>query len=254
MDKYLELLKKMKNSRWNEKYLPQLEKIEAYVKGEITQQELISDADDITRGIIHLTINKILNYKEKEIKYYIKLPQDKYFNISNAPCILAGKIVDYEIISNSLETIGPEYHAKRWPSFHEQQYTEITGDFSKYPKGIMLYYSDWYKIISKYPNLHERMYYLTINDYEKNNKNLTLEQVKENVNKQISKWKNAPQDSEPNIHWLGKEEAQYIPQEVIDSIKFVIPIEYLTKEQILSGEFGTFEEIAIGTTNHQKKK
>lgn len=244
MNKYLDLLSKIKECRWSEKYLPQLEKIELYVKGEITSQELMTGADNTTKKIIYLTINKLLNYEERDVRYFVKLPQDMFFNTSNVPCILAGRVTDYEISDNHLETIGPSHYAKNWSGFYEKGYIEITGDFSKYPEGVMLFFSDWFKIISKYPNLYERMYNLTKEDYEfrDKTKEMTFEQVKERVDRQISRGINSSDKS----WWVGKEEAQYIPQEVIDSIKFIIPVEYLSVDQVLSGNFGTFEEVAKG--------
>lgn len=248
MNKYLELLNKIKNYRWNQSYVPQLKKIEAYVKGEITSQELLAGADDTTKGMIYYTINKLLNYEEKDVRYYIQLPQDMYFNTTCAACIQAGRIKDYEIMDNIVETIGTKHQVKGWPSFSDQQWIEITGDFSKYPEGVMLFHRDWYRIIAKYPNLYERMYNLTVNDYDMRDrtKGMTMEQLKSRVDEHIAIYVNQPEDNEPNRFWNGKEEAQYIPQEVIDSIKFVIPVEYLTRDQVLSGNFGTFEEVAKG--------
>lgn len=249
MDKYLEVLNNMKNYEWNSNYLPQLEKIELYIKGEITSQELTKGADALTRGIIYHTINKILNYQEKDVRYLIELPQDMYFATNEAPCIRAGRIINFGVVDDDMETIGPDYFSRKSSTFYaDNTHIEITGDFSKYPKGAMLFYSDWYNIISKYPNLYKRMYRLIKGDYEMRNKakEITQDKVKEYVDKQISRWVNLPRDSEPTNYWNGKEEAEYLPQEVIDSIEFVMPIEYLTREQILSSNFGTFEEVAKG--------
>lgn len=256
MNQYLELLNKIKSGRWNQDYLSQLEKIEAYVKGEITSEELVAGADDTMKSVIYFTVNKILNYEEKDVRYYIELPQDMFFNTFSFNCIQAGRIKDYEIRGNSCETIGPKYRAKGWPSFRDRDWSEITGDFSNYPDGVMLFHRDWYRIIAKYPDLYERMYNLTVNDYEMRNrtKGMTMEQLKARVDKEIKRFVNMPEDKEPDCSWSGKEEAQYIPQEVIDSIKFVVPIEYLTRDQVLSGNFGTFEEVSKGIKSNEDEQ
>ena len=255
MEKYVELLNKMKDNRWNEKYLSQLEKIESYVKGEISSDELLLGTDDVTKGIIYFTINKLLNYNKKDVRYFIELPKDMFFNTHGSPCILAGKDKEYGIRDNTLETIGPKKPEEQ-SSFLDLHYIEIEGDFSKYPKGVMLFFSDWYRIISKFPKIYERMYFLTKNDYAMRNraKDITFEEVKEEAEKIISKNVEAPRDYEPNTFWRGKEEAQYIPQEVIDSIRFVIPTEYLTRQQVLSGDFGSFEELAKGIKSNISEK
>lgn len=246
MNKYLKTLTKIKSSKSNENYLQQLEKIEQYVKGEITTAELMQGTNDTTKGIIYYTINKIINYEDKDIKYYIELPKDMFFNTMGAGCILAGRVKKVNINYNDMETIGPKYQIKQMgSSFFDEHYIEITGDFSQVPNGVMLYRADWYRIIAKYPNLVQRMYNLTINDYELGHKykSLTMDQMKENIEEYLSRYLNAPQDGEPRSWWKGKDKAQYLPQKVIDSISFVVPIEYLSKEQVLSGEFGSFEEL-----------
>ena len=248
MSKYLDTLLKIKNNKWCSNWLPQLEKIEQFVKGNITPQELMQNTDDTMKGIIYYTLNKIINYEEKDIRHYIELPQDMFFNTMNAKCIIAGKLEGININFNEMKTIGPKYIANGWPSFHDNNYIEIDGDFSQFPNGAMLFFSDWFRIISKYPNLAERMHYLTTNDYKfgRKNKNISLEEVQQRVASEIQKYVSAPKDGEPNRFWMGKEEAKYLPQEVIDSISFVIPKEYVTIQQVLNSQFGTFEEILNG--------
>lgn len=248
MDKYLDTLSKMKNNIWCHNYLPQLEKIEQFVKGEITPQELLENADDTMKGIIYYTINKIINYEEKDVRYYIELPQDMFFNTMGAPCIIAGKVKDVGINDNDVQTIGPNHFAKGWPTFNDGSRIEIVGDFSQFPNGVMLYHSDWYRIISKYPRLLERMYYLTVNDIENGsqNRDISLEEIQQKINTSIQTFTNGPRNVDARIEWSGKEEAQYLPPKVIDSIRFIIPREYLTVDQVLNSQFGTFQEILSG--------
>lgn len=261
MNKYLDLLEKFKNCKDNESDLPLIKKVESYVKGEITSKELIEGADEFTIGKIQWVINDLLNYEEKDIRYYVELPQDMFFNNGEPDAIIAARERDYELGWVSLNTVGPEYEVKRNDWFFRRYFSEITGDFSKYPNGVMLYQSDWYRIIAKYPYLYERMHDLITDDYEFRDKykDLTTEQTKKIVDAQIAKKVNAPRDGEPRIHWAGKEFAEYLPQEVIDSIEFVVRTKFLSRDQILSGNFGTFEELVNGNKTNvapdtEKKK
>lgn len=249
MNKYLDTLLKIKNNKWCSYWLPQLEKIEQFVRGDITSQELMKNADDTMKWLIYFTLNKTINYEEKDVRYYIELPKDMFFNTMDVKCILAGKTKGLNINYNEMKAIGPKHVAKSWPSFHDNHYIEIVGDFSRFPKGVMLYESDWFRIISKYSNLVERMYYLTIHDceYGKKYKDISLEEVQQRVTSKIQEYVSLPKDGEPHSFWFGKKEARYLPQEVIDSISFVIPKEYIKVQQVLDGQFGTFEEILEGS-------
>lgn len=256
MDKYLKALNKIKACQRFEKYFPELEKVELYIKGKITPQELLASEDDnYKQGVIYYTINKVLNYEERDVRYYIELPQNMFFGTGNRPCILAGRVKEYEPRYNEVKLIGPKYQLTKMDGFFDNFYTEITGDFSQYPEGVMLFPSDWYRIISKYPYIHERMYNLTINDYEMRDRTRTMtrEQIDKRVDEEISIWINKPKNSRGDISWCIEGETRYLPQEVIDSIKFVIPKEYLPKEQFLAGNFGTFEEIANGIEKFPSK-
>lgn len=242
MDKYLEILSKIKSNggEWTSLF----DKIEQYIKGEISSQELMLNTDETAKGVIYNVINKLINYTEKEVRYFIELPQDKFFNTIGQWAIIAGKTQTIGISYDLMETIGPNYMKMHCSGFVDKKYIEIEGDFSTLPNGVMLYQSDWYRIISKYPYLLELMHYLSIHDYYSNSdKDISLEEEQKRINEIINRYINLPKDKEPNSHWIGKEEAQYLPQEVIDSINFVIPIEYLRREQIISGQFGTFKEL-----------
>ena len=251
MDKYLEILVKIKNNSddWTSKCNPLLDKIEQYIKGEISSHELMLDTDDVAKGVIYYTINKLINYNEKDVRYFIELPQDKFFNTLGQYSIVAGKTKTIGLRYDDMETIGPNFIKKNHHSFIDNRYIEIEGDFSTIPNGVMLYQNDWYRIINKYPHLLELMYYLSKQEYS--DRDISLEEVKKRIDEIINRHINAPKDKEPHSNWLGKEETQYLSQEVIDSIRFVIPPEYLTREQVLSGEFGTFEDILNSKKNFE---
>lgn len=261
MSKYLDTLLKMKNGSYGSEHLAELEKIEQFVKGNITSQELMQNADYTMQFIVYHTLNKIINYEEKDVRYYMELPSSIFLGAGMPYCIWASKVDEIDIDHNVMKNIGPKTISKYYPIFNIREYysgdyrdygyyrcnkcIEVTGDFSQFPNGVMLFGRDWYRIISKYPNLVERVYYLTINNYELEEKfrHISIEEVQQRVDRIIIYESNVPEDGEPKFLWLGKEEAKYLPPEVIDSIKFVIPREYVTKQQVADGQFGTFEEI-----------
>lgn len=245
MNQYLEILEKIKSYKYNSEYRPLFEKIELYVKGEITSEELVHNTDNEAKGIIYFTINKIIGYDRKDIRYYIKLPEDMFFNTMSRPCILVGQVEDISIKTDHMKVLGPNYMKTQISGFYDKHYIEITGNFSEIPNGALLYRSDWYRIISKYPYLVERMNNLYRDDYQfgNENKNLTIEETKKRITEHINKWIHMPREKEYYPYVDGKDEVQYLSQEVIDSIEFVIPKEYISREQIASGKFGTFENI-----------
>ena len=255
MSKYLDTLLKIKNGKYGNECLPELERIEQFVKGNITSQDLMQNADDRMKYIIYHTLNKIINYEEKDIRYYIELPNGIFFDTTIPYCIWTSKVDELGINLNITKTIGPKYMSKYYPNFHDfhdynnKYYIEITGDFSEFSNGVMLFRSDWFRIISKYPNLVEKLHYLTINNdkLEEKFRHISLEEVQQRVNSEIIYQVSVPKDGEPKRYWSGKEEAKYLPQEVIDSISFVIPKEYVTMQQVSNGLFGTFEEILNGS-------
>lgn len=254
VEECLNIIQRIKENRWCERYIPQLEKVERYVRGEITSSELLESsgdqqADNLMKGIVFRVLNKAINYQEKDIHYYVELPQDMFFNRLNAPCILAGKVKDIEITYNAMETVGPKRQKEGWPSFHDNHYIEITGDFSSIPEGTMLYDSDWFKIIAKYPNIHGRMYELEKSEYVPSHRGSTkaitfLDSISK-TDSEIERY-TSPDYNEDNHYYLGKEDAQHLPQEVIDSIEFEIPETYLPGGLVKSGEFGTFKDILDG--------
>ena len=119
MSKYLDTLLKIKNGKYGSECLPELERIEQFVKGNITSQELIQNADNIMKYIIYHTLNKIINYEEKDVRYYIELPSDIFFNTTMPYCIFASKVEDLGYNLNITKTIGPKYVSKYSPNFQE---------------------------------------------------------------------------------------------------------------------------------------
>jgi len=55
-----------------------------YFKGEITPNELVTNVNEEVIHYIHRLINRVLNYKCKDIRYYISLPVDMFFNTNDA--------------------------------------------------------------------------------------------------------------------------------------------------------------------------
>lgn len=256
MDKYLDILRKIKSDE-DESLHPLLEKLELYIKGEITPDELLEDPDNRMKGVIYYTINKILNYKDKEIRYYMRLPQDMFFNVSSGYNIIAAKIDKFKIQYNLVNVVGPNYFKQKRPSLCDNYYIEIDGDFSQIPNGVMLHDSDWVRIIKKYPYIIERMSYLMTNDEQFGHryKNKSNDEMKQLVLNELQKFLEHREKIEAKGRFdtcLGWEEKQYLSQETIDSITFIQQIEYLTQEEVLNGTFGTFKEILNGQKNQNK--
>lgn len=208
MNRYLEIFDKIKESKAYQRWCPKIERVEAYIKGQITSEELVEDTDDLTREAIYSVINKIISYEEKPVRYYIKsLTEDM-------PCIIAGEVEHLEINYNRARTIGPRAQRNEWSSFRDDRYTEITGNFSFMINGTMLSYMTliriWEESLKKKFSLLDKLNALR--------KDLFGD-------------------------WSGKEDIFPLSQEIIDSIQLVEQKEYLTKEEVNSGYFGTFEEI-----------
>ena len=109
MSKYLDTLLKIKNGKYGNECLPELERIEQFVKGNITSQELMQNADDRMKYIIYHTLNKIINYEEKDIRYYIELPNGIFFDTTIPYCIWTSKVDELGINLNITKTIGQKY-------------------------------------------------------------------------------------------------------------------------------------------------
>lgn len=239
MDKYIRILKQIQDNKWSKRYASTLASIEKYILGEITPNELLNEVPDSEKSIIFRVINKILNYKERDVRYYVQLPKDLFFGTKGKKCILVGKTKALNIDYDELTTIGPKVVQDTSLEFIDKNYIEITGNFSNYPEGVVLFESDWYKIISKYPKIHELMYKLTEDDFELNYvfENITREESDRRVDEEISYKENLPLNMDIN------EEATHLTQQTIDSIEFIIPKNYLKLSEIKNGNLRTFKQI-----------
>lgn len=251
MNKYLKVLEKIKKQQWKSQDIKTIEQIEEFVRGNLPLQKLIANADEKQKETIYHIINKLLNYEEKPIKYYIHLPQDMYFNTGFPFSIIAAKEDKLNITSDYVKIIGPKYVAERWNGLNTENLVEITGHFKNGPTGVMLFSSDWFRIINRYPYITELMYQLTIN--ETKNQQINFENFEKQVKRTIKEQMSKPKDGEPDRSWPGKSHAKYIPETVIDSFSFVIPEEKITKEQLESGEFTTFQEMLNYTITTERK-
>lgn len=251
MDKYLKVLENMKKQQWKSQNIKTLEQIEEFVTGNLPLQKLMFGADETKKNAICCIINKLLNYEEKPIKYYVGLPQDMYYHTGVPISIIAAKEDKLNITSDYVKIIGPKYIAARWNGLNTENLVEITGNFITGSTGVMLFSSDWFRIINKYPYITELMYQLTIN--QTNQQQINFEKVKKQVRKTIKKQISKPKDGEPDLFWPGKSHAKYIPEELIDSIKFVISDEKITPEQLENGEFTTFQEMINYTIFNERK-
>lgn len=240
MEKALELLKQLKED--NKEYLPLLNKIEKYVRGQISSQQLINATNNDEKKIIFIVLNRLIKRskfpKLGEEKYWIYLSSGVCFDADSTFCCIEKGKKD----GIFLNFTGNNEIARRYKGVNASQWTSITGNFANYPDGIMLYESDWARIIAKHPNVFEIMYsnikgfYTDITDrYEK----MTWEESKSwTIAWALYQILQPREEEASNI----SEEAQYLPKEIIDSIKFEV-FDLLKFEQIESGNFTTFEEL-----------
>lgn len=240
MNKYLDLLEKIKMESKGHLFTGEdvlLEKIGLYMQGKITSQELISGIDVPTIEYIRRILNKILNYKEKDVRYFVRIP-DKFpfcmVDYYKYKCIYAAKLLKYCDTFTLMEIIGPRSELFELNSLvfsDTSSFVEVDGDFSKFPDGFALLSCEWLGIISRYPNLYKELYRIANVAKNKNDTYITHEQVKSQFEEEIAKYYNHSFYSKKSFG------------EFIDGIKFVMRKEYLTREEALTGNFGTFEQL-----------
>lgn len=240
MNKYLDLLEKIKMDPKGYLFPSEgvlLEKIGLYMQGKITSQELISGADTSTIDYIRRILNRILNYKEKDVRYFVRIPDRFPFCMEDYykyKCIFAAETLKYRDTFTLMKIIGPRSELFELNSLvfsDTSSFMEVDGDFSKFPDGIALLSWDWLRIIYRYPNLYKELYRIANVAKNKNDTYITYEQVKSQFEEEMTEYYDHsfyPRNS------FG---------EFIDSIKFVMRKEYLTREEALSGNFGTFEQL-----------
>ena len=87
--KRLELIKKNRYV-YKDRNAVIVDRLEQYAKGEIDATELLSGLVPEEKAKVYLALNSMLDYKEKEVRYYIPKPMDPYLNYSECPAISAG--------------------------------------------------------------------------------------------------------------------------------------------------------------------
>jgi len=210
---YLELLSIMKSDikeqlnqlglsyLWKSKYEISLNKVISYVKNEITLDNIKNDNEE-ELFIFCTVVNKILNFEYKDKYYYIELPNNETNRPTIVPSILAANIKYIGTKNNVMNIIGPSEVLRYYSSFSGSNYVEIEGEFSDFSDGVVLPLSDYLQIILKYPYLDKK--------------------IREEALKQNNK-------------------SRLFNQDDISRLYFVVPTQYLSKEQIKKGDDLTFE-------------
>ena len=220
-----------------------IDRLEKYAKGEIDSLALLEGLGPEDKAKVYLTLNAMLDYKEKEVRYFIPRPMDPYLNYSECPAISAGIEEKTDFRNVYVDRIGPEPINEWWGGLYSSYYYELDGDFSSIPNGAVIYPSDWIKIVSKNPDLAQTVFNLMKSDYEYGYKHpfVTVDDAIAMIEKEL-KWAQNNPDAN-NVWYKGKEHAQHIPDEVIETISIVRPVERVTLEEIVRGDFGTYQEL-----------
>ena len=176
MNRYFKILNHIEvyNNRTNESNTL-LNKIKAYVKGDITSKELIEETNISNRIYIYLVINDLLNDSGNDIKYYIGVPISDLLSRGGDPYLYAAEVDETEMFY--LYSVGDEYIKVRGPldehdilsakigmskkisiNHLNPEMIEVTGDLSNYPNGALLSTTDWRRIVKTDPYFYERMY------------------------------------------------------------------------------------------------
>ena len=220
-----------------------VERLEQYAKGEIDSFGLVADLSPEDKAKVYLGLNSMLNYRDVEVKYYIPRPLDMHLNNPECPAIIAGEEKDGDFRHTHVSRLGPSPLHEWWPGLYSAYFYELEGDFSSIPNGVVLYPSDWIRIVSKNPDLAESILNLMKNDYQEGYRhaNATIEDAQAKINKELD-WAQRDPDAK-NVWYQGKDHAQHLPDEVIDSITIVRPVEYIKLEELIHGDFGTYQEL-----------
>ena len=227
------------------------EDMRRYFRGEITSNELVKNADEEKILYIHKLINRVLNYKCGDTKYYIQLPVDIFFNTQETMAssyILACKLDESYNNPHMLNLVGPsdyEYNTR-----YIEDYLEIAGDFSQIPNGVKLATCDYLQILKRYPNIIEHIIHLMKTDYQFSHHYVgkSDEEMHQLALEHLQRW----------FGWYPKLDNQgetlVLSKETIDSITFVESVEYITLDDVISGNFGSFEELLKQYDNVVLKK
>ena len=230
--------------------------IRRYFKGEITSNELVANANEETIHYIHRQINRVLNYRCKDTRYYICLPEDMFFNTKECGAssfIIACKLDESFNDLEMSKIIGPD-DFKSGTYVIKKRYLEIDGDFSQIPSGARLSTNDYLQILKSYPNIIAHLSHLLKTDYQfsQNYIDKNEDEMRQLALEHLQRWLGwYPKPNCETSKLEKKEGITVLSQETIDSITFVQPVEYVTLEEVKNGTFGTFEEISVRTNNFQ---
>lgn len=251
MQKYLAFLDRISlNVKENQLYLIDL--LRQFILGKISDYELCNSLNSEDVFTFCTLMNKVLDCNfSNDVRYFIELPRDRDFNTMLSKGIFAGKTLSYGIDHDLLKVVGPSFVKLQADIFDTTSFTEIKGNFSNIPNGAMISTRDWFKVISKYPDLYDYIlnsydnipfrlnsdifscpsYYYSHHDLEN--------KIKEGLNK-VDK-------VIPRIHWYAYSSQIELSDEVINSIRFVIQESFVTVCDIEDCNLGTFKELVNGS-------
>lgn len=257
MYKYLSYLNKLSVSISAKcSYLVPL--VRKYITGKISDYELCNSIEARDIFVFYMLINKVLNYREDDIRYYIELPRDEDFSTLYPKGIFVGKKVKNNIECDKMKLLGPSFMRLKLDSFESSAFTEIRGNFEKLANGTMISTSDWLKIILKYPDIFEYVVNLKFDDSILNlwssYKKFSSEEIKEHMIAQIDDKINKKDEVIPQENWYAYSCQSELPIDVIDSIEFVNEKIYVSIEQICERNFGTFNDLVYGKANTKHAK
>lgn len=228
-------------------------RIVPYFKGKISPSELLENADEQVIYSIYCLINRVLNYRNKDTRYYIKLPVDMFFYTKEICCIVACKLDESFEDLEMLNLIGPNDFD--YGTYVIKEYLEIDGDFSQIPNGARLEICDYLQIMKRYPNIIAHLSHLMKTDYQFSREyaDKNDDEMRKLASEHLQRWLGwyPKPDEEISKSEKKREGVTVLSQETIDSITFVQPVEYVTLEEIKNGTFGTFEELLARANTFQ---
>ena len=153
-----------------------IDELKLFVKGHIDFNELINglNKDEIIK--LKNIINNMINFEEKEYYYFIELPNSVYFSTRYPYSIIKTKLDKITSDGNIFSVVEPDINLEY---INDNYFNEISG----IKNGIKLDKSNWFKIVSLYPYLYERLYSYIFN--EDIYMDLTYEELKYYVNNRI---------------------------------------------------------------------
>ncbi len=227
-----------------------LEKIIAYVKGDIDIEELFKNTDLKTKERIVYILNKIIEYKDLQHVYFIEKPQDKNFSTNLYWGIYKGNTekIFYKNQTSKIQISGPTWAKENYKRVNIESpiFVPIIGNFSPDFNGVMLNPSDWYQIITKNP------YFINEIINKELGKNINMQartakkELETEINNRLKEYLIQGQERDYNFNWGAKKEAKYLPKEIIDSIYFPLRKDLAIKD--LEQQSISFKEMAENYT------